>query len=218
LGSLALDALSDPAWGASPANGHSPHEVAIAFWHNQHPTPFRLRCVFGHTAQSITLPDGKSPPPFIVGALSVSHHHAFCACLQATTSHAFTTDYSWQFWPRAGNNTMYPCHQAGIDCKLGPQGSVDGEVLVQPSLPDGELSPQGLADQERRLLPAYTLTHLLHNTPCTCPLLSTLHRNILLNASMSHIFGTKHGGSCLASFILLSQTLLHPLPPHPDPP
>jgi hypothetical protein len=164
------------------------------------------------------LPDGKSLPPFVVGALSVGHRHAFCACLQATTGHAFTADYSWRFWPRANDNTVCPCHWAGMDRELGPQGSADGELLVQPGLPDGELSPQSSVDQERRPPPAYTLTHLLHNTPHACPLLSTLRRDILLNASMSHIFGTEHSGLCLASFILLSQTLLRPLPPCPDPP
>jgi hypothetical protein len=129
-----------------PANGHSPWEVAISTWQDLHPTPFCLYCVFGQASQSITLPDGRSPPPFVVGALSVNNHHAFCTCLQATTGHAFTTDYSQCFWPRANDNMVCPCHRAEVDHELGLQGPVDGEALVQPSSLDGELGPQGSVD------------------------------------------------------------------------
>jgi hypothetical protein len=212
---LCLCALSRDAL---PADGRSPHDTTIASWHSSHPTPYRMHHVFGYAARSITvLLDGKHPVPFVVGALSVGNCHAFCACLQATMRHTFIADYSWHFWPRAGDNTVCPCYRAGIDHELGLQGSVDGELLVQPGSPDSELGPQGSVDRERGPPPAYTLTHLLHSTPCACPLLSDLHRDILLNASMSHIFGTEHGGSCLASFILLSQSLLRPLPPRLDP-
>jgi hypothetical protein len=162
-------------------------------------------------------PDGSGPPPFVLGALRSGNRRLFTACLRALTRHTFTADYSYRFRPNTGDETVCPCHRAEADRDLGPQGSEDGDSSVQPGLSDGELAP-GSMDREHRPPPAYTLLHLLHHaTANACHLVAPLQSSILLDSPLAFIFGTEDGGFCLATFIHMTQTLLRPLPPRPDP-
>jgi hypothetical protein len=107
-----------------------------------------------------------------MGTLHALDYHLFTMCLYTTTHHTFTTDYSMCFHPNVGNKLMHSCHQAGVDHELSLQSSADGETLVQPNQLDGKLAPRSV-DQEHHLPPAYTLLHILHHTPASCPLLSS---------------------------------------------
>jgi hypothetical protein len=189
----------------------------ISDWQSEYPTPHLLSHTFGHTWHAMVCPDSSGPPPFILDALCACDRCLFTTCLRALTCHTFTADYSLRFCPTAGDEIMCPCHWAGVDHELGPQGSVDRETSVQPSLSDSELAP-GLTDQEYRPPLAYTLLYLLyHSTTGACPLVAPLHSSVLNDLSLDFIFRTEDSGFRLATFIHMSQTLLCPLPPCPNP-
>jgi hypothetical protein len=109
----------------------SPHDLMIQEWQDSYPPPHLLPCVFGHAYRSLTCPDGTGPPPFVRGTLKALDCCLFSACLRASTRHTFTADYSICFRPSAGDETVCPCHRAGVDRELG-LGSVDRESSVQP--------------------------------------------------------------------------------------
>jgi hypothetical protein len=195
-----------------------PREQAISDWQSEYPPAHLLSRTFGHAWHAVTCPDGTGPPPFVMGVLRTCDRRLFSACIRALTRHTFTADYSVRFRPSANDELVCPCHRAGVDRELGPPGSVDGESSVQPGALDGESAP-GSIDRERAPPLAFTLLHLIHHsTANACPLVAPLRSSILCNSSLDFIFGTEDGGFRLATFIHMSQTLLRPLPPRPDPP
>jgi len=64
-------------------------------------------------------------------------------------------------------------------------------------------------------------THVLHSAPhilLDCPLVSIFRSRILKDFSFHYLFWTVKGAEALATFLVHSNSLLHPLPPRPDPP
>ena len=64
-------------------------------------------------------------------------------------------------------------------------------------------------------------THILHSAMhilSDCPLVSIFCSCILKDFSFHYLFWTVKGAEALATFLVRSNSLLRPLPPHPDPP
>jgi len=62
---------------------------------------------------------------------------------------------------------------------------------------------------------------VLHSAPhilSDCPLVSIFRSCILKDYSFHYLFWTVKGAEALATFLVRSNSLLRPLPPHPDPP
>ena len=62
---------------------------------------------------------------------------------------------------------------------------------------------------------------VLHSAPhilSDCPLVSIFRSCILKDYSLHYLFWTVKGTEALATFLIHSNSLLHPLPPCPDPP
>jgi len=63
--------------------------------------------------------------------------------------------------------------------------------------------------------------HVLHSAPhilSDCPLVLIFRSRILKDYSFHYLFWTVKGAEALATFLVRSNSLLHPLPPCPDPP
>src|ERR1700730_13965108 len=72
-------------------------------WHASYVPSTHPACI------SCCLPKGNKPPPFIRGVLAHGNCCLFSAGVQVSTGHAFTSSYSLQFRPGAGDNTACPC-------------------------------------------------------------------------------------------------------------
>ncbi len=159
-------------------------------------------------------PDGNKPPSYVRGLLACHNRRYMSAGIQLTNRHCFDADYSYNFRPKAGDETMCPCNYTPV--------SADDTADTVPSRDrpcddsaDGSPSrncPPGILPFGR-ILP-HTVLHIL----TACPLTSHLRATILLNCSLPMIFGTELGASRLCRFLHFSQLLLRPLPPRPDPP
>jgi len=77
-------------------------------------------------------------------------------------------------------------------------------------------SQRRMAHPRQRLDP-----HVLHSAShilSDCPLVSIFRSRILKDFSFHYLFWTVKGAEALATFLVRSNSLLHPLPPRPDPP
>ena len=54
-------------------------------------------------------PARRHATPYILGCLSAGNRRLFSVGIQLTTRHAFDTNYSMNFRPQAGDNTLCPC-------------------------------------------------------------------------------------------------------------
>ena len=83
-------------------------------------------------------------------------------------------------------------------------------------------SPTPMLAGRRRLRPPHPPpNYTLHSTPHVifdCPLLSVFHDRLICGMSAHMLFWTAKGASALSLFLLHSNSLLRPLPAHPDPP
>jgi len=62
--------------------------------------------------------------------------------------------------------------------------------------------------------------HILHSAPhilSDCPLVSIFRDRLLKDYSLHYLFWTVKGAEALATFLVCSNSLLRPLPPHLDP-
>jgi len=65
----------------------------------------------------------------------------------------------------------------------------------------------------------HSATHIIDSRSLDpCPLVSEFHSCILRDSTICYLFWTVKGAASLAAFLLCSNSLLHPLPPRPDPP
>ena len=63
----------------------------------------------------------------------------------------------------------------------------------------------------------HSASHIIDSqSPYPCLLVSEFRSYILMDSTIRYLFWTFKGAASLATFLLHSNSLLHPLPPHPD--
>ena len=136
-------------------------------------------------------PHDTTPPPFILGSLSAGNRRLFSTSIQLTTRHAFDANYSMNFRPQAGDNTLCPC---------------DTTWELRAANPTDDLLPPT----------NYTIAHVITE----CPLFTDQRLAAFgtRSPSLPFLFSTERGGRQLVDFLHATQALLRPLPPRPDPP
>ena len=191
---------------------------------------------------SITRPEGSTPPPFTLGALSHRNRRYFTACMQLTTCHCFDADYSLRFRSKAGDEVRCHCnfsrHLDGLAVGGGPtRGRTDTEARSQrnavrtpldfDALQRQYLDPTVVTEEDDLPPPPcrqcftthnglylYSLRHVL----TACPHNRSLRQKFLRDMPFEELFRSEPGSSRLCRFLHFSQDLLRPLPPRPDPP
>ena len=142
-------------------------------------------------------PCGNRLPPYTSGLLKSLNRRYWSAGIQLTTRHCFDADYSFKFCPSKGDETLCPCSYDAADSL---RRFSEEDPFTHPPTPEP--------------LTSHTVAHVL--TDCT--LTADLRSSVLQNRSLNHIFSTEAGGYNLCRFLHLSQLLLRPLEPRPEPP
>ena len=216
----------------SPPQPPSRRERAFLQWGMDYDNNFIPRR--GAAWIAITRPQGNTPPPFTMGALSPRNRRYFSTCMQLVTRHCFDADYSLRFRPRAGDEVRCPCgfsgHLDGSAVGSGPtRGRTDTDAGSQRNVQQGPLDFDALQRQyldpendgdsppPRAPLPRLPL-HTMHHVLSACPLTLPLRTCFLRNMEVADLFRSELGSSRLCRFLHFSQELLRPLPPRPDPP
>jgi len=92
------------------------------------------------------------------------------------------------------------------------------EIFLDPN-DDGKAQSQAGPDQDS---PPPRNSQVVHYSAChiltSCPLTATLREEIFQGDSLHTLFHTIKGAIKLATFLLHSNSLLHPLPACPNPP
>jgi len=167
----------------APLTHPNPKQLLLSKWQEDY---LATNCSADYW-QSAICPDGRGPPPFYAGALSLKDHRASSACLQVAIRHGFFKEYSDCFRPHAEDNNVCPCNHPD---HLSPSrsliwvGSDEGyECLMQefhhPDLPAPTPSPPS-SPSSRSHLPRHqrspprrihynTIPHVLVH----CPLLAS---------------------------------------------
>ena len=190
---------------------------------------------------SVTRPEGPTPPPFTLGALSHRNRRYFTACMQLTTRHCFDADYSLKFRSKAKDEVRCHCNfsrhldgsavsggptRGRTNTEAGSQRNAVGTPLDFDALQRLYLDPRATPEDDdapppRRQrftthngLHLYSLRHVL----TACPHNRSLRQKFLRNMPLEELFRSELGSSQLCRFLHFSQDLLRPLPPRPDPP
>jgi len=142
-------------------------------------------------------PNGNRLPPYTSGLLKSLNRRYWSAGIQLTTRHCFDADYSFRFRPSKGDETLCPCSYNAADSLR--RFSKEDPLTRLPT-------PEPLT--------SHTVAHVLSD----CALTADLRSSVLQNRSLNHIFSTEAGGYALCRFLHLSQRLLRPLEPRPEPP
>ena len=224
-----------------PPSSHTPtpsrRERAFTHWQSDFDCGILPRR--GPAWTSVIRPEGTTPPPFTLGALSPRNRRYFTACMQLTTRHCFEADYSLKFRASAGDEVRCPCNfsrhldgsvvgggptRGRTDTEAGSQGNAVGPTLDFETLQSLYLNPNALMEDRggeppthRRRSPL-TITYTLRHVLMACPLTATFRSKFLRDMSLDAIFRLEEGATRLCRFLHFSQALLRPLPPRPDPP
>ena len=223
---------------ALPPSTHTPtwRERAFSQWQTDYDGGILPRR--GAAWISITRPEGNTPPPFTLGALTPLTQRYFSACMQLTTQHCFEAGYSLKFRASAGDEVRCPCnfprHSDGSAVGSGPtRGRTDTEAGSQrnavgttsdfDALQRLYLDPAAFSEEQsdlppRRDPPSYTHLYTLHHILTACPRTASYRTRFLRNCSVDDLFRSELRAKRLCRFLHFTQTLLRPLPPRPDPP
>ena len=236
---LALNSFlaSEPAL---PPSTHNPsrREQAFSQWQTDYDRGILPRR--GAAWISVTRPEGTTPPPFTLGALTPLTRRYFSACMQLTTRHCFEAGYSLKFRASAGDEVRCPCnfsrHLDGSAVSGGPmKGRTGTEAGSQrnavrtpldfDALQRLYLDPAAVSEEQddppplpRRDPHSHTHLYTLHHVLTACPLTVSQRTKFLRNCSVEELFRSELGAKRLCCFIHFTRAFLRPLPPRPDPP